>query len=136
MRASETISRVASFDRRGPGTDAERRAGNWLADELEAAGRDVRVETFWCRPNWAVAHTWHVAVALAASLVSVGAPRVGIALLVAALLSIVGDALTGVSRGRRLPPERASQNVVARPTAAGPAAPPAPLIRLIVTANY
>jgi hypothetical protein len=132
MRASETAARLAAFSHRGPGTDAERRAAGWLAEELSAGGRQARLETFWCRPNWALAHAWHVALALAGSLVAVGSPRVGGALLFVALLSVIADALLGVSPGRRLTPERASQNVVA---SALDRDGPAPL-RLIVTANY
>jgi hypothetical protein len=132
MQASETAARLAGFGDRTPGSDAERRAAGWLADELAASGREVRVETFWCRPNWALAQSWHVTLALAGSLVSVGSPRVGIVLLVVALLAIVADAFTGISPGRRLTPERASQNVVApAPQGGGQSA-----TRLILTANY
>jgi hypothetical protein len=132
MRASETASRLAGFGDRGAGTDAERRAARWLAEELAGSGREVRVETFWGRPNWALAQSWHVALALAGSLVSVGSPKVGVVLLAASLLAVVADALTGISPGRRLTPERASQNVVApAPDRAGQ-----PATRLIVTANY
>jgi hypothetical protein len=131
MRPLETTAMLAAFERRGPGTDAERRAARRLARELTAAGHKVRTETFWCRPNWALAHAWHVALALAGSLLSVSQPTLGAALLGAALISVLADGLTGVSPGRRLTPERASQNVVAqtsgendRPTT------------LIITANY
>jgi hypothetical protein len=122
------------FERRGPGTDAERRAGRWLAAELADGGREVRIESFWCRPNWALAHAWHAALALTGSLVSIYSPRVGAALLLATLLSLIADALLGVSPGRRLTWERASQNVIAimrteDQQLAGP-------VRLIVTANY
>ncbi len=123
---------LAAFERRGPGTDAERRAARRLARELFAAGYKVRTETFWCRPNWALAHAWHVALALAGSLLSVSQPTVGAALLTVALLSVLADGFFGVSPGRRLTPERASQNVVAR--AARNDADEAG--RLIVTANY
>lgn len=137
MSALEIVSQLTAFQRRGAGSDAERRAARWLADQLSGTGtgtgtsRDVQVEPFWCRPNWALAHAWHAALALAGSLVSVSAPRVGIALLIVALVSIVADALTGVSPGRRLTPERASQNVIA---VAGQHE--AAETHLILTANY
>jgi hypothetical protein len=133
MRPLETTTALAAFTGRGPGTDAERRAARWLAGELVANRYRVRIETFWCRPNWALAHAWHVALALAGSLVSVGDPLLGTAVIAAALASTLADELLGTSVGRRLTPERASQNVIAsirqetgsiRPT------------RLIVTANY
>jgi hypothetical protein len=134
MRALETAAGLEEFSRRGAGTDAERRAARWLADRVTAGGREVVVEPFWCRPNWALAHLWHVGLALAGSLVAVASARAGAAMLLVALVSIVADAITGVSPGRRLTPERASQNVVAIKPAA-PRRGVAP-VRLIITANY
>ncbi len=133
MRALDTITGLESFERRGAGTDAERRAARWLADRLTATGRDVLVEPFWCRPNWPLAQAWHVALALAGSLVSVPSPHAGALMLLAALVSILLDAFTGVSPGRRLTPERASQNVVAVPRISTAEAPP---VRVLLTANY
>lgn len=66
--------------------------------------------------------------ALGGSLIAVGDPAAGIALLGVALASTVTDELVGTSIGRRLTPERASQNVLA----ASPSTAP----RLIVTVNY
>lgn len=138
MRPRETITALAAFEGRGPGTDAERRAGQWLARELVADRQRVRIETFWCRPNWALAHAWHVALALVGSLVSVSHPTIGVVLLGVALVSTVADDVAGRSLGRRLTPERASQNVIAtaRPPGSGSGPGPDPPARLIVTANY
>lgn len=132
MRPIETVSALAAFDGHGAGTDAERRAAKWLAQQLRDAGREVVTETFWCRPNWALAHAWHVALALAGSLVSVNNQRVGGVMLLVALLSTVSDVLWTVSLGRRLTPERASQNVVALP----PERARSRRVSLILTANY
>ncbi len=136
MRPLETTEALASFDNRGAGTDAERRAARWLAGELVASRHRVRIETFWCRPNWALAHAWHVALALAGSLLSVSHPTVGVVLLAVALGSTLADATLGISPGRRLTPEHASQNVLASqaPTPQDPQAQAT--TRLIVTANY
>lgn len=133
MRAHEIARQLEEFKGRGPGTDAERRAANWLAGELRDSGREVRIDSFWCRPNWALAQAWHVALAIAGSLVSLSQPRLGAALLLAALLFVIVDTLFGVSPGRRLTVARASQNVVALPRVED--ARPMP-VRLIVTANY
>jgi hypothetical protein len=133
---------LAAFERRGPGTDAERRAARQLAKELFRASLQVRTESFWCRPNWALAHSWHVALALAGSLLSVSQPTIGAAMLGTALLSVLADGLTGISPGRRLTPERASQNVVAQAfpdqdQGQGQGREPADTrTRLIITANY
>jgi hypothetical protein len=130
MGAPDTVAALTGFEGRGAGTDTERRAAAWLSGELQTGQREAMLETFWSRPNWALAHAWHTALALAGSLVSVASPKVGGALILVAVLSLALDALTGVSLGRRLTFERASQNVVSpSPGAARP-------VRLIVTANY
>src|ERR1700751_4006772 len=108
MQPLDTTATLAEFDKRGPGTDAERRAARWLARELRTNGHQVDTETFWCRPNWALAHAWHVALALVGSLLSVSHPTVGAILLAVALVSIGSDALGGVSPGRAPTPERAT----------------------------
>lgn len=132
MRPLETIGGLTAYERRGPGTDAERRAARWLAGELIAQRHRVRVETFWCRPNWAIAHAWHVALALVGSLLSPSYPTLGAILLAVAVVAILMDEATGVSPGRRLTPERASQNVVARARTEARDGK----TKLIVTANY
>ncbi|MGI9185677.1 MAG: hypothetical protein ACR2GZ_12070 [Solirubrobacteraceae bacterium] len=130
MGAADTVAALTESEGRGAGTDAERRAAAWLTRELQAGRREAILETFWSRPNWALAHAWHAALALAGTLVSVASPKVGGALILVAVLSLAVDALTGVSLGRRLTFERASQNVVSpAPDAGRP-------VRLIVTANY
>jgi hypothetical protein len=130
MSTIDTVAGLARFERRGAGTDAERRAAQWLCDELASAGREAQLEPFWCRPNWAMATAWHVALGLAGSLAAVSSPRVGGALLLVALALVVADAFTGRSLGRLLTPERASQNVVS------PAPPEDQRVRLLITANY
>jgi hypothetical protein len=128
---TDTIDGLASFPGRGAGTDAERRAALWLARQLRSDKREAGIETFWCRPNWAMAQAWHVALGLVGSLLAVTHPRTGAALLLAALLFVIADWQLGISPGRRLTPERASQNVVSPAlTTEGRR------VRLIVTANY
>jgi Peptidase family M28 len=130
MGTAETAATLASFENRGAGTNAERRAALSMAQQLRGSRRDAIVETFWCRPNWAVAHAWHVALAVAGSLLSVAAPGVGIALIAVALVSVILDALAGTSPGRRLSREHASQNVVSRKSGDRPP------FTLVITANY
>ncbi|PZS07979.1 MAG: hypothetical protein DLM64_13710 [Solirubrobacterales bacterium] len=135
MDAAETVAELTRFERRGAGTDAERRAALWLAGQLGADGREAVVEPFWCRPNWALTHMWHVALGLAGSLVSVGSPRIGAGMVLVALLSLLADVLLGVSPGRRLTLEHASQNVVSPPPE-DLDQPGDRRVRLILTANY
>ncbi|MEA2211939.1 MAG: hypothetical protein QOF83_1887 [Solirubrobacteraceae bacterium] len=130
MGVADTIDGLSRFPARGAGTNAERRAAVWLAGQLRSARREATVETFWSRPNWAVANAWHAALAAAGSLLTVASPKAGGGVIIAALIAIVVDALIGVSPGRRLTREHASQNVVS------PAPPNAPPVRLILTANY
>jgi len=130
MATADTVAVLTGFADRGGGTNAERRAAQWLAGELAGARRTASVETFWSRPEWALAQAWHVALALVGSLVAIGAPTVGGALVLAAIVFILLDGLTGISPGRRLTRERASQNVVScAPDQAQP-------VRLIICANY
>jgi hypothetical protein len=134
----ELVAGLDAFPGRGAGTDAERRAANWLAGELAGRGMEAAVEPFWCRPNWALAQAWHAGLAVAGSLVSVASGRVGGGMLLAALVFVIVDAATGQSPGRLLTPQRASQNVVATPRRSGePAAKDTDgRIHLILTANY
>lgn len=130
MGLADTVASLTGFAGRAAGSNSERRAALSLAQELRGARRDATVETFWCRPNWAVAHAWHIALAVAGSLLSVASPVAGIALIAVALASLIIDSLAGVSPGRRLSREHASQNVVSHATADRPP------VTLLITANY
>jgi hypothetical protein len=136
MPALDTIASLTGFAARGPGSDAERRAARWLTDELRGARRAARLEPFWCRPNWALAHAWHALLGLAGGLVCVYHPAAGVAIVLVALVCVLADEATGVSPGRRLTRERASQNVVSRREDTETEQPREDRVRLIVTANY
>jgi hypothetical protein len=129
--AAEIAGSLTAVPDRGVGTDAERRCASGLAEEIRRTGRrDASLETFWCRPNWAMAQAWHTGLGIAGSLVSVSGHWVGVGLLAGALVSTLADASFAVSPGRRLTREHASQNVVSPP-------PPGASsdVRLIITAN-
>lgn len=129
MEAIEIVEGLAGFADRGAGTDAERRAAAWLAAQIS---RDTEIETFWCRPNWALTHAVHAALAVAGSLGSLSSPVAGVAILAATLASVATDWLLNISVGRRLTREHASQNVLVSPTPTPSEKP----VRLILTANY
>jgi hypothetical protein len=131
MTAVEIATELSAQRHRRAGSEAERRAAAWLVAALRDRGRDASIETFWCRPNWALAHAWHAALGLAASVLVVSHARIGGAIALVAVISIAIDAATGRSLGRRLTPEHASQNVVARGGDPSDGRP-----RLIITANY
>ncbi|HEX3688623.1 MAG TPA: M28 family peptidase [Solirubrobacteraceae bacterium] len=132
MQALDTATQLTRFEHRGAGTDAERRAALWLAGQLRGGRRRATLQTFWCRPNWALAQAWHVLAAILGSLLAVHHGYLGGAIVLAALLCVAADGLSGSSPGRRLTREHASQNVVSR----GPAQGDDARVRLIVTANY
>jgi hypothetical protein len=111
------------------GSDAERRISAALAAQLRARGRTSEVETFWCRPNWPLVQAWHVALAVAGSLVAVNHPHVGAALILVALITLLADWSLTRSPGRHLSGERASQNIVSPSPTSRP-------VTLVVTAPY
>jgi Peptidase family M28 len=126
----QLIDELCSFEGRGPGTDAERRAANMLAGRLGGMRRRAEIEPFFCRPQYALVHALHAAVAVAGSLVATSIPALGFALVLVAAASTYLDLNTRFYLARRLFYRRASQNVVSP----GPR-PDAPA-RLILTAHY
>jgi hypothetical protein len=126
----EDIRRLCSFEGRRAGTDAERRAANWLSGRLRGIGRRAEVEPTYVHPQWAAVAGAHALLALAGSLVAITAPPVGFALVLLAATSLYLDLNGRFYLLRRLFFRRASQNVVSRgrrPDAPG---------RLIITAHY
>ena len=112
MNAREQIEALLAHDRRGPGTDAERRAARYLARRLEGLGRDAVVEPFEVWPAYPLAHLIHALLAIAGSVVSVYSPLVGTALVAVAVVLTFGDVSGLFMLTRRLTGRRASQNVV------------------------
>ena len=128
-RATELTEQLTMFGPRPAGSDAERRAARWATQQIGAdPRRDAELETFWTRPNWALAQTWHLVLALGGSLLSTTQPTAGAAVILVALLCLLGDWTWGHSPGRWLTREHASQNVVS--TSARERR-----VRLILTAN-
>lgn len=130
MAADDILEGLRAHGPRPAGSDAERRAALWLSRELQGSGR-VRIETFWCHPNWALAAAWHVLLGLVGSLISVSHPKAGGVIVLAAILSLIADALFARSPGRLLTPLRATQNVVW----SRPGREPEPPVTLILTAG-
>jgi Peptidase family M28 len=126
----DDIRRLCSFEGRRAGTDAERRAANWLVERLRSMGRRAEVEPTYVHPQWGLAAALHCLLALAGSLVAITAPAVGFAIVLATAFSLYLDLNARFYLLRLLFFRRASQNVVSRGTR-----PDAPG-RLIVTAHY
>ncbi len=133
MDLADTVAQLVRFERRGPGTDAERRAALWLARRLRAGGREAEVETVWVRPHETAALALHALAGVAGSVLAAFVPIAGVAVLAAALASLVLDVLGRLWLLRRLTFRRATQNVVSPPP---PRSGAEPALRLVVTAAY
>jgi hypothetical protein len=126
----ELIRELCSFEGRGPGTDAERRAATMLAGRLRAAGRRAEIEPAFVHPQYPLVHLIHAVIAITGSLVATAEPAIGFALVLFAATSTYLDLNTRFYLVRSLFFRRASQNVVSpgtRPEAPG---------HLILVAHY
>jgi hypothetical protein len=108
----EIIDELCSFEGRRAGTDAERRAANWLAQRVRDGGRRAVVEPTYVHPQYGLVHALHCAIGFAGSLVAIIAPPVGFAMVLVAALSMYLDLNGRFYLLRRLFFRRASQNVV------------------------
>lgn len=118
MDPLELAARVAAVERRGAGSDAERRAAALLADALRATSRrrrrGVRVQTEWVRPHDTVVPALLAAVAVVGSVLAVSHPAVGLGLAAGAFVLFAADLSGRFTLLRRLTFARATQNVVSR----------------------
>ena len=126
----EAIRELCSFQGRGPGTDAERRAANMLAGRLRGIGRRAEIEPFFAHPEYAIVHLIHAAIGVAGSIVATVQPAVGFALVLFAAASTYLDLNTRLYLVRSLLFRRSSQNVVS------PGDRPDAPARLILMAHY
>src|SRR4051794_21555737 len=126
----EVIRELCSFEERGPGTDAERRAASALAGRLRAIGRRADIEPFFAHPQYTVVHLVHAVLGIAGSLLATVQPAVGFALVLLAATSTYLDLNTRFYLVRSLLFRRVSQNVVS------PGNHPEAPARLILMAHY
>jgi hypothetical protein len=126
----EVVRGLTAFRGRAAGTDAERRAANWLAARLGEQGRRAEVEPTHVHPHFALVHAGHCAMGVAGSLLSIAQPAVGFALVLAAAASMYLDLNARHYLLRRLFFRRASQNVVS------PGPRPGAPARLYLSAHY
>jgi len=126
----EVIDELCSFQGRRAGTDAERRAANWLAQRVRDGGRRAVVEPTYVHPQYGLVHALHCALGFAGSLVAIIAPPVGFAIVLVAALSMYLDLNGRFYLARRLFFRRASQNVVSPGKGSGAPA------RIFICAHY
>jgi hypothetical protein len=102
-----------------------------VRDELRARGRAARIETAWVRPGWPLVYAALALVGVLGSLVCIGAPAIGLGLVLAALVLLAGDVTGLLPVARLVLPRRATACVVSEPPATARQA----RVRLIVTAS-
>jgi hypothetical protein len=127
---SELIEELCAFEGRWPGTDAERRAADHLAERLEGSGRKASIEPTYVHPEYSLVLAAHVLLALAGSLLALSIAPLGFVLVLVAATSLYLDQNTRLYLIRRLFFRRASQNVVS------PGSKPSAPARLILSAHY
>lgn len=125
----EIVEELCRFERRGPCTDAERRAAGRLHDDLRASGHEAWVETHWVRPQWALSLALHAALGVIASVTAIYAPDVGLGLALLAAVSLGVEASGRAGLLRLAFPRRATQNVLTVPAQARP-------LTLLICARY
>lgn len=97
---------------RPPGSDAEQRAADHLADRLERLGREVEVETFPVWPAWPLGYAINAIVAIVGSVLAVSSATLGTLLVLIATVLTFLD-LSGITpTTRRLLGRRTSRNVI------------------------
>jgi hypothetical protein len=126
----EVIRELCSFEGRLAGTDAERRAANWLAKRLRDRGRRAEVEPTYVHPQYGLVHAAHCALGFAGSLAAIAQPAVGFAVVLATAVSVYLDVNARFYLVRRLFFRRASQNVVS------PGKRPEAPARVLICAHY
>jgi hypothetical protein len=109
----DVIRKLCSFEKRLAGTDAERRAANWLAAHLRDGGRRAEIEPTYVHPQYGLVHAAHCALGFGASLLAIVQPAIGFAIVLATAVSMYLDLNYRRYLLRRLFFRRASQNVVA-----------------------
>jgi Peptidase family M28 len=107
----EIIRGLCSFEGRLTGTDAERRAANWLVERLRTQGRRAEVEPTYVHPQIGLVLAAHAALGFGASLLAIAEPVAGFAIVLATAISLYFDLNTRLYLLRRLFFRRASQNV-------------------------
>lgn len=126
----DVIRKLCSFENRLAGTDAERRAANWLATRLRDGGRRAEIEPTYVHPQYGLVHAAHCALGFGASLLAIAQPAIGFAIVLATAVSMYLDLNYRRYLLRRLFFHRASQNVVA------PGKHPDAPARILLCAHY
>jgi len=99
MDLQATVESLCGFAGRSAGSDAERRAADWLRDRAGAGKRDAELEVHWVRPHWSTIHLVHALAGVVGSLVSTASAIAGVAIVAvvdAAAAAVVAPAAAPV----------------------------------------
>lgn len=127
--ALEEIEALVAHEGRWAGTEGERRAAEHLAARLRSLGRDVEIEPAVVRPDYPLTYVLHILFALAGGAVSARRPRLGIAALVATIVSGFGDGSARFHLLRRLTRPAVTHNVLSHERGGKPGT-------LVILAHY
>jgi hypothetical protein len=127
--ALEEIEALVAHEGRWAGTEGERRAAEHLAARLRSLGRDVEIEPAVVRPDYPLTYVLHILFALAGGAVSARRPRLGIAALLATIVSGFGDGNARFHLLRRLTRPAVTHNVLSRERGGKPGT-------LVILAHY
>lgn len=132
MGAWKYLEQLARIGPRGSGSEGERAAAEWLRQQLEQLGYEVEVQPFRSpRHTLYLGPAMVIAVVLVALVLSPHAPAPAALLAAAAFVPLVGELLGARVNFDLILPKSPSQNVIARPPAAGDAAPD-----VVISAHY
>src|SRR5215218_1523279 len=129
LDALQEIEALLAHRDRWAGTEGEHRAAEHLAGRLRSLGRDVEIEPAVVRPDYPVTYVLHILFALAGGAVSARWPRLGIAALLAAIVSGFGDGNARFYLLRRLTRLAVTHNVLSRERGGKPGT-------LVILAHY
>ncbi len=119
MDSKVETAALAAFERRGAGSDAERRTALHLRDRLRKLGRQAETEPTLVRPHWALAQAIAAALAVIGSVVSVSRPGLGTAIVLLAVASSTLESAGQLWVAARLTGSRSSQDVSSRGEGSG-----------------
>lgn len=116
----QEITKLSSFEKRGPTKQGEREAAGYLQERMEEMGLESEVEGFRVSPHYYWVYFVHMLLALGAGIMTVWAYRVhwlawvGAGLCLLVLVSFWGDLTTRFHIIRNIIPRYPSQNVLGR----------------------
>ena len=114
-RIRADVGELCGFTDRLPGTDAERRACNHVAERLRSTGRRATVEPTYVQPQWPVVHLLTCLLAIVGSTIAGAQSLAGFVIVLVAAISAYLDLSARHYLIRRVPFRRASQNVQTLP---------------------